>query len=608
MFRYLLAYAAAGWVILQVVDSLANNRILPPISYKAVFAFIVSGIPGALIVSWFHGAKGRQEGSRMEFILLSVVAVFALATTGFVVRSGLEGDSKGNRATLTPENDPSHLAVLYFEPRGGSDAEFMAAGLTETLIDVLSKVQALHVVSRNGSQLFKGVTARPDSIGRTLKVGAIVTGTVSQAGDRVRVDVRLTKAADGKQLNSTSLERPRSEIFALQDELADTVAVFLRKAIGAELGDLRLRMGTESVEAWELVQQGAQAAVGADVFVKSSDLGGASKALLEADSILKQAEAVDPNWDEPAIRRGWLAYRQSRLGGMNRDAYTKWIAEGLQHADRALAHDTANANSRELQATLIYWRFLLNLAGSPEEGEKLRDEAERGFRAAIALDQNRASALTSLSHLLMSKGETAEAKLSALRAYEADPFLENANLTIWRIYQASWSLQDAVEARRYCQEGMLRFPLDFRFRQCQLMSYALAQPGQPLDLTNAGILVSEFTEMSPPQVRDVNRQRANVYLAMGLARAGKADSARAVLKNVRAGPDIDPVREVALLESIARTFLGDKEEAVRQLAVYFAANPGTLEGYRDAANRGQLVWYHQSLLEEPRFRALVGLR
>ncbi|MGH7470529.1 MAG: hypothetical protein ACRENP_21500 [Longimicrobiales bacterium] len=606
MFRYLLAYAATTWVILQVVDQLANNAILPRLAYRASFAFFLSGLPGALIVAWFHGARGRQQGSRLELILLSVVAAFALTTTTFVVRADLGRTGSVRRAQLTPEDDPSRLAVLYFEPRGGSDAEFMAAGLTETLIDVLSRVKALHVVSRNGSQLFKGAAAPSDSIGRTLKVGTLVTGTVSQAGDRVRVHVRLTKAATGKQFNSTSMERPRSEIFALQDELADTVAVFLRKAIGAELGDLRLRMGTESVRAWELVQLSTQAAGGADVFVKSSDLTGASRALTEADSLLKQAETVDANWIEPVIRRGWLAYRQSRLVGMNRDGYVRWIDQGLQHADRALARDTASADARELRATLIYWRYLLNLVGSPADAIKLRDEAESGFRAAIAFDANRASALTSLSHLLQNKGELPEAKLKALLAYETDPFLENANLTIWRIFTSSWSLQDAIEARRYCQEGARRFPADFRFRQCQLMAYAL--PGDAPDLTNAWALVNEFAEQSPPQVRDVNRQRGYVYVAMGLARAGKTDSARVVLQKVRAGPDIDPVREVALLESIARTFMGDKEEAVRQLTVYFAASPGTLDGYRNDANRGQLIWYHQPLLEEPRFRSLVGLR
>jgi hypothetical protein len=109
-------------------------------------------------------------------------------------------------------------------------------------------------------------------------------------------------------------------------------------------------------------------------------------------------------------------------------------------------------------------------------------------------------------------------------------------------------------------------------------------------------------------VREVNHQRGYVFVAMALARANQPDSARAVLQRVRVGPELDPVREVALFESIARTWIGDREEAVRQLAVYFAANPGQLDGYRSDAQRGQINWYHQALLDEPRFRSLVGLR
>ena len=66
--------------------------------------------------------------------------------------------------------------------------------------------------------------------------------------------------------------------------------------------------------------------------------------------------------------------------------------------------------------------------------------------------------------------------------------------------------------------------------------------------------------------------------------------------------------EIARLESIVRTWIGDTDEAVRQLAVFFAANPNELEGYRNDAQRGQLIWYHKDLLKEPKFRSLVGLR
>ena len=606
IFRYLLAYGAGAWALLELTDQLTGNGVLPPYLYRGTLAFVLSGAPGALIVSWFHGAKGRQEVPRTEKWLLAIVGVFAIATTGFVIRRGVTASGPRSAAVLEPFEDPGRIAVLYFEPRGGGDTEFLAAGLTEALIDELSGVQGLHVVSRNGSQLFRGVAASADSVGRTLEAGTIVSGTVAQAGERVRVDVTLASAASGKQYASTRLERGRSEIFELQDQLADTVSVFLRKAIGVELGEQRLRRGTRSVEAWERVQRGAQVAAGATVMTRSGDLEGAARSLSTADSLLASAETLDRAWLEPLVRRGWLAYEQSRLGGMDRDHYETWIGRGLAFADSAIRLDSTYASAVELRATLVYWTYLLNLAAGPEQAEEMLRSAEGGFRRAVALDPERASALTSLSHLLLNKGEVAEAKLNALRAYESDPFLENANLTLWRIFLASWNLQDVVEARRYCQEGVRRFPEDFRFSQCQLMLYTL--PGVEPDIARSWALVDTFAGKSPPQVRDVNRRRGYMYVAMALARSGAADSARAVMLAGRAGTEIDPLRELALLESIARTANGDVDEAVRQLSLYFAANPGTVEAYRTQGGSGELPWYHRSLLNEPRFRSLVGLR
>jgi tetratricopeptide (TPR) repeat protein len=448
-----------------------------------------------------------------------------------------------------------------------------------------------------------------------LGAGTIVTGTVAQAGDVIRVGVRMENAK-GEQFASDEITASRNDIFALQDSLAETVALWLRTEIGTELGQVRLRASTSVVAAWERVQQGQQTAAGANVLLASNDLDGAARQLAKADSLFADAEALDPGWPEPASRRGWLAYRQSRLGGMDRDHYVEWIDRGVSHAERALAISPGYADALELRGTLLYWNSLLNLGGSPEESDRLKRMAEEDFNDAIGQDPTRASALTTLSHLLLSRGEVAIAKLKALDAYKADPFLENANLTLWRIFTASFSLQDGFEARNYCAEGVRRFPDDFRFAQCQLMLMGI--PGEEVDIPRAWSLVDVFAEKSPPQNREVNRYRGYMYVGTALARKAVTseattrqqltDSARSVLIRGRASTDVDPLRETALLESIGRNALGDGEEAVRQLSIYLAANPGEMAGYRSGAAAGDVPWYHKALLQEPRFRALVGQR
>jgi TolB-like protein len=607
IFRYVVAYAAASWAALEVVDQLVGNQILPAFSYRATLSLVLCGFPGALIVSWFHGAKGRQEIPAAERWLLLSVGVFALATTAFIVRSDIQAmDAAGPGFALAPTEDPRRVAVLYFEPRGGPEAEFLASGLTESLIEELSGVQGLHVVSRNGSRLFRDTSASPDSIGRTLQVGSLVDGIVSQVGDRIRVDVSLVAASSGEHLASKRLEGARSELFELQDELGDTVAVFLRREIGTEMGSRTRRAATASLEAWERAQEGGQMVHQASLLVASDDLEAAARSLRSADSLYALAEQSDPEWVEPVVRRGWTAYQRSRLSGLERFEHERWIGEGLEHARRALVLGPEDPGALELQATLLYWRYLLNLAGTPSEADDLFHRAENGFRRAIsAAGGDLPSARNSLSHLLLNKGAVAEAKLQALQAYESDPFLENAHLTLWRIFSASWSLQDAVEAARYCREGATRFPRDVRFRECQIRLFAL--PGVEPDIGRAWALVDEITDLSPPQLREFNRRRGLVYLSMALVRAALPDSARAVAVRARAGSELDPLRELAQLESITWTWLGDTEEALRQLSLYFAANPGAVEGYRESARRQDLPWYHHSLLTEPRFRELVGV-
>jgi serine/threonine-protein kinase len=604
--RFFVAYCAAGWAVLEVVDLLRENEIVAGWAWRAAFTLFLSGLPGALIVSWFHGAKGRQDVPRIERVLLSLVAVFALVTTGLVARSGASsGNATTRAAALAPWQDPSRVAVLYFDDRGGGDAEFLAQGLTEELIDELAGIEGLTVVSRNGSRLFRGIDASPDSVGRTLEAGTLVNGTVSVAAGQVRVQVGLVNAWEGSEYAGAEVQQPLSEIFALQDQLADTVALFLRRAVGRELGLVRMRTATPVPEAWGFVQRAQAAQEDGAALALEHDPDGADRAFDRADALLAEAEAADPDWVDPPTRRGWLAYRRSRLAGMDRTQYERWITEGSAHAERALTLAPADAAALDLRGTLRYWRYLLNLAADDDEADRLFHAAEDDFRAAVASDPNRATALTSLSHLLLAKGELAEAKITAQRAYASDRFLENANLTLYRQFQAAWDMGDAVEARRPCDEGGQRFADDYRFHQCQLM--LLAFPGQRPDIDRAWQHFEAFAQGSPEAVAEVNRSRGQMFVAMALAQAGRPDSARAVALRARTGPDVDPLREVTQLEAVVRIFLGEDDEAVGLMAQYLAANPAAREGFRESVAQNDLPWYLRDLTENPRFRSLLGV-
>ena len=530
----------------------------------------------------------------------AAAAVLLLAGGLSVWRIGL----RPNAASSTSAGFSSNrIAVMYFDNRSGQDSiGYLADGLTEALIHELSEVPTLQVISRNGVSPYKKSNVAPDSVARALKVGTLVTGDVAQSGDRLRVNVSLSNAGTGAEIGSKTLERPRQEIFALQDDLAKEVAIFLRQRLGQEVEIQKSREGTRSPAAWELLQKAQQELKGVEPLVTAGDIPATTRQFARVDTLLAQAETADPKWVTPITQRGWITYRQARLSGsFDKTYYADRIAKGLGHADRALKLQPGDPDALELRGTLRYLRWLLNLAPDADEAAGLLANAEKDLRASVAANPDQASAWTTLSHLLVNKLETAEAKLAALRAYEADPYLTNANLTLWRLFSTSLDLEDGVEAKRWCAEGLRRFPNDPRFAECQIWLFALK--GEKPDINRAWSLLEDYVRLSPPNQRDFLRLRGQMLVAMALARAGLKDSARAVAARSRADATMDPPRELVSFEALVQTLLGDKDEAIRLLGVYFASNPQQ----RTSVDRDESWWY-RDLRDDPRYQALVGTR
>ena len=171
----------------------------------------------------------------------------------------------------------------------------------------------------------------------------------------------------------------------------------------------------------------------------------------------------------------------------------------------------------------------------------------------------------------MAQSRTAEAKLAALRAYEADPYLANAERTIWRLFQASLDLEDGPEARRWCAEGQRRFPGYYRFTECRLWLFALKD--QPPDVERAWRLYHSYLELTPPNSRLLNQHYGRMLVAIALARAGLRDSALATARSARADSTVDETRDLTMLEAIVHNMLGQRGNALDDLAVFYRSNP-----------------------------------
>jgi TolB-like protein len=599
VFPWLGAYIAAGFLVLEGMDQLVSHSILPEIAYPLVLVVYLFGIPGTAFMAWFHGEKGTQTPQPIEYWFHGIMAVAVLAVC-YVVIQNARSQAAATALALESGLDPQRVAVLYFEdysPDG--ELGYLADGLTEALIEQLTQVRALDVISRNGVAPFRGPDIPRDSIARELEAGSLIDGSVEARGDRVRVTVRLVDGASAADFQRRSFDLPAGDLLSIEDSLAADVALFLRERLGEENRLRERRAATSSPEAWALVQRGERLRKDGRARFDHEDYAGGNAAFDEADSLLAVAEIADPSWVVPIVVRGQIAYQRARLAE-EASEFEEWTAVGLEHAERALASEPNYPEALELRGTLNYVAWVLNRPADPEEADALLVSGRADLEAATRADPTLAGAYSLLSHLYYQIPDVPAVVLAARRAYEEDAYLDLAPQILLRLFNGSLDLEQIDQAGRWCQEGARRFADDYRFVMCQLR--LMTTPALEPDVERAWDLVASIDTLAPEQIGDYLRIEGRMLAGGTLARAGLTDSSRAVLDraNGRLSHEIDPDQELLTVEAYQRTLLGDFDQAVDLLKRFAAANPGHFEGSSSTS------WWWRSLRDHPGFQELLG--
>ena len=217
-------------------------------------------IPGSVLISGgvYEELKNHPHlptRALGDFELKNVqrpLSIHAVAASELVVPSPADLSSGGNRAKKS-------IAVLPFVSMSSDlENEYFTDGITEEILNALVKFDDLKVTARTSSFVFKGKHQDVREIGRVLNVGAVLEGSVRKAGNRVRITAQLVDTADGYHLFSNSYDRVLEDIFAVQDEIAQTIAQELRvlfPVAGAQT-PTTVRKPTESSEAYSLYLRG----------------------------------------------------------------------------------------------------------------------------------------------------------------------------------------------------------------------------------------------------------------------------------------------------------------------------------------------------------------
>jgi adenylate cyclase len=316
------------------------------------------------------------------------------------------------------------IAVLPFINMSAEpDNEYFADGITEEIINALAQITGLHVVARSSAFSFKGKHVDPRAVGEQLGVTTVLEGSVRKAGNQLRITVQMVSAADGFHLWSERYDREMKDVFAIQDEIARSIAGRLQLAIASEDAGLLVKPGTDNLEAYRLYLKGRALLYKRGV------------AIPRAVECFQQVVAIDPDY---ALAWAGLAESYTALGFYGFAPARDSMPNGLEAARRAVAIDSslAEAHSALAMASLL--------------GTWNATDAKSEFLRSIALNPRHVSAQSwyAFFYLQISAGELEEGVTQANVAVVSDPLSSYAhNMYAWTCIVAG-KLDEALQSAR----------------------------------------------------------------------------------------------------------------------------------------------------------------
>jgi adenylate cyclase len=218
VFKVAVVYLAAGWLLMQIVDVMFPTLGLPRWSMTLVASLLLVGFPIALVMAW--ALELTPEGIRRAPAKVTPAPAIADA----VEIDEARGDAGGLPAAGPADDGPKSIAVLPFADMSPAhDNEYFSDGLTEELLNVLTRVPGLRVSSRTSSFAFKGKDVDIRTVADRLRVSHVVEGSVRKSGDRIRITAQLIETASDSHLWSDTWDRGLGDIFAIQDDIAHSI-------------------------------------------------------------------------------------------------------------------------------------------------------------------------------------------------------------------------------------------------------------------------------------------------------------------------------------------------------------------------------------------------
>ena len=565
VYKVAVAYAVVGWLLVQVSTQVFPFFEIPNWAIRLVVLVIIVGFPIALVIAWAFEitpegikrtevADAAHEHSRGKTWIYVVIVAAAISVTLFF----LGRYTVGSRTAISPnELSGKSVAVLPFANLSRDpDNAYFAAGIQDEIITRLSKIADLKVISCSSTQRFKSSPDDVPAIAGQLGVANILEGSVQRTGDQVRVNVQLIKGVTDTHLWAETFDRHLTDIFAVESEIAKTIAETLRAKLSGSEQNAIAAKPTENTEAYQLYLRGR--------FFWNKRTG---QNLNKAADYFSQAIAADPNYALAYVGLADAYVLMPFYGaGGPQDCYPKAKAA----AEKALELDNSLAEAHTSLAQVFCYHLELH-------------PAVREFERAIELNPNYPTAHQWYgSSALTALGQFDKAIAEVKRAIELDPLSLVINTDLGNTLYRARRYDDAIAQMR----KTLEMDPGFYYAHWNLGS-ALAAKGA------LGPAIEEYQK-----ARSLNDDPSMLgLLGRALAVSGNRTEAMKILEQLNT---ISKERYVSAYSfALVHLGLGDKDEALRYLE----------KAYEDRA--GELLRYirvdplFDPLRGDPRFEALV---
>ena len=403
----------------EFYDKIKNNSSITSVSLGQ-FDFKNVGRPLEVFALTNQGLsvpqRSKMEGklkktSGTKRIIIAASLIVLLCAAGFIIY----------RNFFSPTTARSIAVLPFADMSPAKDQEYFSDGMSEELLNLLSKIQGLRVISRTSAFSFKGKNMDVRKIGENLGVSNILEGSIRKSGNTFRITANLVEVSNGENLWTETYERQMQDVFAIQDEISKMIVDILKIKLSGKQANQLSGSFTKNPEAHEDYLKGRYH------WNKRTD-----EDIKKAISYFEDAIRKDPNY---AAAYSGLADTYLTLYDYELMSFEESTSKAKNAAQQALKlnRNLAEAHNSLAHIDLHEWKW---------------KTAEEGFQRAITLDQSYVLAHHWYALCLTAIGKTDEAVKQMEKARELDPLSTRINADLGMAYLSAKRYDDAIEQEK----------------------------------------------------------------------------------------------------------------------------------------------------------------